>query len=56
MEQFEANTALSTFHLKHEVKKLLVQKDFENARKISLFFAFFCTYFTMYLSYICSIL
>lgn len=44
--------ALSTFHLKREVKKLKEQKNFKNAWKVSQFFAFFCTYFTMYLPYI----
>ena len=39
--------ALSTFYSKNEVKKLLEQKDFENALKVSWFFAFFCPYFTM---------
>ena len=40
---------LSTFHSKNEVSKHLEQKDFENAWKVSRFFAFFNDVFVVHL-------
>ena len=41
--------ALSTFYSKNEVKKLLEKKDFENAWRVSRFFAFFCFLYDVFL-------
>lgn len=51
MEQPEALN--SAFYIL--IEKLLEQKDSENTRKVSRLFAFFYTYFTVYLLYICSV-
>ena len=55
VEQFEAKTGAFYFLFEKWSQKTLEQKVFENAWKVSWFFAFFCKYFTMYLSYICTV-
>ena len=48
-------SVLSTFYSESEVKKHLEKKDFENAWKVSRFFAFFLDAFLVHLQYLAEI-